>query len=73
MLFSPSEAGSIFEDVCGLVLKISVINLGQRWITEGVLVQREKRFVEQEPSAVGSLHWLYWDCFYGGNWGEHPL
>lgn len=48
MFFSPPEAGSVFKDVCGLVLNISLINLGQRWIAVGILVQRKKIFVEQQ-------------------------
>lgn len=36
MIFSACETGSAFKDVCGLVLNISMINLGQRWIAVGV-------------------------------------
>lgn len=48
MIFSTSEASSSLKDVCGLVLNISLINLGQRWIAVCILVQRRKIFAEQE-------------------------
>lgn len=73
MIFPASEAGSAFKDVCGLVLNISWMNLGQGWIAVGILVQRKKTFVEQELSggstgrgveqwepALVILGWLFW-------------